>query len=102
MGLADRIKRLEGREVPCPRCSQEPTKYTTSFGPNSGMPGEQGPQLDPDERCPSCGRRLVETYVIGWGGKKRKQAKGSTKERLMKVELDLDRRTYNDERETQS
>jgi hypothetical protein len=67
LGLADRIKRLEGREVPCPRCSREPTKYTVNFGPNSGIPGNQGLQPDPDERCPSCGRRLVETYVIGWG-----------------------------------
>jgi hypothetical protein len=67
--LKDRLRRLEGGEVPCPRCSREPTKYTVSFGPNSGIPGNQGLQPDPDERGPSCDRRLVETYVIGWAGK---------------------------------
>jgi len=67
LGLADRIKRLEGREVPCPRCSREPTEYTVSFGPNSGVRTPDQDQADSDERCPSCGRRRVETYVIGWG-----------------------------------
>ena len=67
--LKDRLRRLEGGEVPCPRCSREPTKYTVDFGPNSGMPRNHGLQPEPDERCLSCGRRLVETFVIGWGGK---------------------------------
>jgi len=37
--------------------------------PGLALPIDDQDQADPDERCPSCGRRLVETYVIGWGGK---------------------------------